>query len=146
MMIKKRHHIIELKRAASLVLLSLLFFFPLISFSQTSTIPLAADQAFELTLSFDNHHQVSANWHIAPGYYLYKERFKFSANNKKLTPTNFPQGEFKYDTERGRFEVFSGEVFVPLSLSADQTNLTISISGLRRRWFLLSAFTKKLCD
>ena len=40
---------------------------------------LTADEAFQLTVKASNGHQLLAHWNIAPGHYLYKDKFKITA-------------------------------------------------------------------
>lgn len=85
--------------------------------SMASTPPLPADQAFIFSLDKSQSKEILASWQIAPGYYIYRDRL-----NIKVTPASqveniaYPQGEFKYDTIRGRMEVFTGLLTVHIQL------------------------------
>lgn len=68
---------------------------------------LPADQAFRLTTDVSTT-SVEATWRIAPGYYLYRDKFKFQALNPTIrlgTPA-LPHGKTKEDPYFGRTEIY----------------------------------------
>jgi thiol:disulfide interchange protein DsbD len=42
--------------------------------------PLPAEQAFRLTAQRLDAHTLEARWEIAPGYYLYRNKFRFETD------------------------------------------------------------------
>ncbi len=76
---------------------------------------LEADQAFQLTVSAPDPLTIEARWIIAPGYYLYRDKFRLSlldAAGITITGTEIPAGEPKDDPYFGRQQVFHGEAVV----------------------------------
>jgi thiol:disulfide interchange protein DsbD len=105
--------------------------FSLRSFAFSTVTPLPADQAFIFSASFSRQAEVLAQWQIAPGYYLYQKKLliTFPANvNAKIT---YPQGEFRFDQARGRFEAYTGVINAPIQLQAkDQaTQMSVDYQG-----------------
>ena len=60
---------------------------------------LPPDQAFRLTVRPDSPDRVRLSWAIAPGYYLYRSRLKFSTATPKVTlgTVDLPAGDTKHD-------------------------------------------------
>jgi thiol:disulfide interchange protein DsbD len=80
---------------------------------------LPADQAFRFFAEAPTPDSVRLNWQIAPGYYLYREKFRVAlrdAEGVALGGYAFPRGEPKIDEEFGAVEVFHGEVSVNIPL------------------------------
>lgn len=89
---------------------------------------LEADQAFQLTISAPDPLTIEARWLIAPGYYLYRDKFQLTlldAPGVVIAGTEIPPGEPKDDPYFGRQQVFHGEAVVVARLrrepSAAQT-------------------------
>ncbi|HMQ13257.1 MAG TPA: protein-disulfide reductase DsbD family protein, partial [Candidatus Competibacter phosphatis] len=73
---------------------------------------LDADQAFQLTISAVDPVTLEARWIIAPGYYLYRDKFKLVlVDDEKTTIAriDIPPGESKEDPYFGHQEVFHHE-------------------------------------
>ncbi|OWY26478.1 protein-disulfide reductase DsbD [Herbaspirillum robiniae] len=58
---------------------------------------LAPEQAFQLSARMLDEHTVELNYKIADGYYMYRDRFHFSADGAVLGEPQFPAGVRKYD-------------------------------------------------
>jgi thiol:disulfide interchange protein DsbD len=54
-------------------------------------------EAFKFTAKMVDGHTISVNFQIADGYYMYRERFKFSAVGAKLGAPAIPPGKVHYD-------------------------------------------------
>lgn len=81
---------------------------------------LSPDVAFKLNLSVIDAENLNANFKIAPGYYLYKERIKFvikDANTGKIEAANLPAGEIKDDPNFGKQEVYHHDFDAKIQLS-----------------------------
>jgi thiol:disulfide interchange protein DsbD len=94
------------------------------------------EQAYPLTAAIDPSGQVSLNWHIAEGYYLYRSKFKFSSDTPGIIPgdARFPPGEIKHDDFFGDMEIYRGHLHVDLPLTRQDSSvtavtLTVSIQG-----------------
>ena len=66
------------------------------------------DDAFQLTTEVIDPHTVVARWKIADGYYLYRDKFKFTSDSADVTllPAVMPPGKVKTDPLFGQVEVF----------------------------------------
>lgn len=88
---------------------------------------LPADQAFALSHQ-EADGKVFLEWHIAPGYYLYSDRLKVSANGTPLTFTTQPSPTLKEDPYYGTVGVFYG--FIRATMDApSSSNLTVAYQG-----------------
>ena len=58
---------------------------------------LPPEQAFQLSARMLDAHTVVVNYAIADGYYMYRERFKFTADGARLGEPAIPAGKIKFD-------------------------------------------------
>jgi thiol:disulfide interchange protein DsbD len=58
---------------------------------------LPPEQAFKFSAHMLDAHTVVVNYAIADGYYMYRERFRFTANGATLGEPAIPPGKIKYD-------------------------------------------------
>ncbi|MTV41669.1 protein-disulfide reductase DsbD N-terminal domain-containing protein, partial [Duganella radicis] len=54
-------------------------------------------EAFKFSARMVDGHTVAVTFQIADGYYMYRERFKFSAQGAKLGAPQIPPGKVHYD-------------------------------------------------
>ena len=83
---------------------------------------LEADQAFQLTVSAPDPLTLEARWLIAPGYYLYRDKFRLSlldAQGMTITGMEIPLGESKDDPYFGLQQIFHGEAVVVARLQRE---------------------------
>ena len=76
---------------------------------------LEADQAFQLTVSASDPLTLEARWLVAPGYYLYRDKFRLSLLDTPgitIAGMEIPPGEPKDDPYFGPQQVFHGEAVV----------------------------------
>ncbi len=95
---------------------------------------LEADRAFHLTTRTLNSTTLEARWKIAPGYYLYRDKFKFEAlDSTQLKNPVFPRGKKKQDPLFGVVETYTKTVKIRLPIThAEDTSiarLRITIQG-----------------
>jgi thiol:disulfide interchange protein DsbD len=97
---------------------------------------LEADAAFALTTRLVNPETLEARWKIAPGYYLYRDKFKFESLDEAvvLKPPVVPEGEKKDDPLFGRVETFTTSVRIKLPIErknpeAHNARLRITAQG-----------------
>ncbi len=77
---------------------------------------LEPDQAFQLSINVSDMETLQADFKVAPGHYLYKDRISFTlADGTKLAAT-LPQGEIKQDPTFGETEVYHHPFQVSISL------------------------------
>jgi len=80
---------------------------------------LEADQAFQLTAHAPDPSTVEIRWLIASGYYLYRDKFRFSLPDSPtltITAIELPPGEPKDDPNFGLQHVFHNEAVAVLRL------------------------------
>lgn len=83
---------------------------------------LDADQAFQLVVNVLNPSTVEARWTIAPGYYLYRNKFQLKLVEPEgvaITEIDISPGEPKDDPYFGRQEVFHNEAAIRVRLRRD---------------------------
>lgn len=80
---------------------------------------LSPDAAFGLEITTNKNqtgNQINANFKVAPGYYLYKERIKFTLTPSIAHEVQLPAGDIKNDPNFGKMEVyhhdFSGVIVI----------------------------------
>ena len=86
---------------------------------------LEADQAFQLTVSALDPSTLEARWIIAPGYYLYRDKFRLSlpdARDIAIVGVEIPSGEPKDDPYFGRQQIFHGEAVGIVRLRRESSN------------------------
>lgn len=67
---------------------------------------LSPDQAFKLMINAKDKTTLEANFTVAPGHYLYRERIKFETKNGQIAHINLPKGDIKKDPNFGEMEVY----------------------------------------
>ncbi len=80
---------------------------------------LPPDQAFKLTVTPDSPDRVRLSWAIAPGYYLYRSRLKFSTATPQVTlgTADLPPGDTKHDEYFGDQIVYHAGLIAHLAVS-----------------------------
>lgn len=118
------------------LVVALLFFFPLFTAAAVDDELLEPDKAFALTTRVVDGNTLEASWKIAPGYYLYRDKFKFESLDGMvaLKPVVAPAGKVKDDQFFGRTEIYtkSVSVRVPIERRPDgkhETKLKITAQG-----------------
>jgi thiol:disulfide interchange protein DsbD len=79
--------------APLLTLMALLLASP----ARADDVFLDPSEAFKFTAKMVDGHTIAVNFQIADGYYMYRERFKFSATGAKLGTPAIPPGKVHYD-------------------------------------------------
>ena len=101
---------------------------------------LEPEKAFAMSTRAVDDRTVEINFAIAPGYYLYRERFKFEAEPGlggaafKLGTPDFPQGARKKDEFFGEVETYRGKLTVLLPVErlgsgGDTLKLAVTSQG-----------------
>jgi thiol:disulfide interchange protein DsbD len=86
---------------------------------------LEADQAFQLTVGAPDPLTIEARWVIAPGYYVYRDKFQLSlteAQDIAIAGLEIPPGEPKDDPYFGPQQIFHDEAVVVARLRRDPTS------------------------
>ena len=76
---------------------------------------LEPEQAFQFSAALESPGQLTVRYQIADGYYMYRERFHFSAVGATLGNPAFPKGKVKFDeTFKKEVETFRYEVVITI--------------------------------
>jgi thiol:disulfide interchange protein DsbD len=77
------------------------------------------DQAFAISTHIKGDAQVEVSWKIAPGYYLYRDRIRFSTDTPGITLGNaeLPTGTIKNDEFFGKIATFRDSVTATLAVT-----------------------------
>lgn len=91
---------------------------------------LPADQAFRASATAEDR-AVRVRVAIAPGYYLYRDRFRFlAASPTRFAAPQWPAGEVHHDDYFGDQTVFRGDVDIRVPLTGDRpTQLDVTYQG-----------------
>ncbi len=109
-----------------IIRLFLLTFLSLISFAYAAE-PEILDPAvaFKFSAKTISHSAIEVTYDIAPGYYLYREKFAFDSesSNVKLGDAKIPNGKVKQDEFFGRIETLRDQVriTVPFTRNSNET-------------------------
>jgi thioredoxin:protein disulfide reductase len=104
-------------------------FFPemlLAAFAACALSPAAADdllapeQAFRFSARLIEPGLVEVRYRIADGYYMYRNKFRFTAipQSAGLGEARFPPGKIKDDEFFGRVEIYRGELVIRLPVKS----------------------------
>lgn len=93
---------------------------------------LPPEQAFQFAVRAADPTHVEVAFTIAPGYYLYREQFKFAAAGARLGVVTFPAGKTKFDeTFQKTVETYRDRVtlMVPVDQAGSRFKLTTTSQG-----------------
>ena len=75
-------------------------------------------EAFRLTVKGVDKHSAEVEFRIAPGYYLYRDRFRFETESgKAIADAVLPSGKVKQDQFFGRTETYRDHVRIRVPLT-----------------------------
>jgi thiol:disulfide interchange protein DsbD len=102
--------------------------------------PLPIDQCFKFSATVKDPQTIIAEWHMAPGYYLYRQYLTVSTTTPdiKLGPPHFPKGVSKTEPEIGTFEIYPDKLYLPIpviSHKQDKVELTVHYQGCSQDGF-----------
>jgi thiol:disulfide interchange protein DsbD len=89
---------------------------------------LPPEQAFRLSARALDPSTIEARFDVADGYYLYRDKLRFSVTPMSAEPVALPPGKPKHDEFFGDVEIYRGAVAVrvPLASAAPGRTLTLS--------------------
>lgn len=100
--------------------------------AQADIKPLLANHAFQFSAQVKDHQTLIFSWKIAPGYYLYKDRFHFkvlNSPNTQLSSPLYPAAIDKYIADRDHYKVYMNQVSVGVPvLNAFDTSIIVQVS------------------
>ncbi len=89
--------------------------------------------AFKFSAKMLSDSELEVTYNVAPGYYLYREKFAFASEsaNVKLGNANIPNGKVKQDEFFGRIETLRDEVriVIPISRAGNAANWKFSATS-----------------
>ncbi len=104
--------------------------FALNAFSQNE--PLPADKAFKFSAKVRDNQTILAIWKITPSYYLYRARIHFEPlqpTGIRLAQPLMPDGLEKVSPEIGNYEVYQGELTIPIPIiNPPKNDLLLKVS------------------
>ncbi len=118
--------------------------------SYAANKPIPENQAFKLHVSKTNTDSLIAKWQLAPGYYLYRDRFKFKIIKPKdvnLGRVFMPKGIEKEDKILGKHQVYKGNLQLSLPLlnpNEKTVQLEIKYQGCAESGFCYPPITKEV--
>jgi len=84
--------------------------------------------AFTLSARSPDKNTVIAQWQITPAYYLYRDKFTFTANTGEKITVNYPKGKLKQDPAFGEVEVYEQAILtIPLTLDSSASDVVITV-------------------
>ncbi len=110
---------------------------------------LSPDQAFKLNIRAIDATTLNAEFTIASGHYLYKDKIKFESSNNKISEVVLPKGDIKQDSHFGQTEVFhqSFSALIKLSNPISQGNpvaITATYQGCSEKGLCYSPIRKNI--
>jgi thioredoxin:protein disulfide reductase len=146
-----------LKRIISIIVISLLTTFSLQSLHAGETTSskslftddaeeefLPPDVAFKLDLSAKNAANVTADFKIVSGYYLYKQRIQFKDANGKVLAAALPTGDIKDDPNFGKQEVYHHDFAanIPITSTTGSAQISARYQGCSEKGLCYAPQTK----
>jgi thiol:disulfide interchange protein DsbD len=90
---------------------------------------LPLEQAFRLSAQVVDRNTVEVRFDIADGYYLYRDKLGFAAEQAALGRPDIPPGKMKKDEIFGDVEVHRGQLPIRLPLSASGETVTLKVAS-----------------
>lgn len=93
---------------------------------------LAVEQAYQLSMEVIDSQQLRLYWQIEPGYYLYKDRFKWQLHDgEKLLQVSpdYPPAVKHEDEYFGKVDVYYTQADISLQLPPNSGNLSIDVTS-----------------
>ena len=91
---------------------------------------LEPERAFPLSARVLDERQVELSFNVAPGYYLYREQFKFAAGDATLGAVAVPPGKSKFDeTFQKTVETHRGLVRISVPVSQAPANFRLLVTS-----------------
>ena len=85
---------------------------------------LPPEQAFQFFATLKDPHTLQANWQIADGYYLYKDKLALTlegVSQTRLGAMQLPQGEPYHDAEFGQVQIYRKQISLDIPLLRQST-------------------------
>lgn len=93
--------------------------------SKSQFVPVTQAFAFDFQ---QTDRQVTLNWQIKPGYYLYRQQIKVQPTDAQLAPFDIPSGTWHEDEFYGKTEIFTDHFSLPLTLNQAGKEAFLSVT------------------
>ncbi|WP_395489719.1 protein-disulfide reductase DsbD [Cedecea davisae] len=93
--------------------------------NKTQFVPV--DQAFAFDFQ-QSEHQLTLNWQIKPGYYLYRQQIKVQPASADIAPLSAPKGSWHEDEFYGKTEIFTDQLSLPVTINSASKGSTLSVT------------------
>jgi len=90
---------------------------------------LPPEQAFRLSARALDPSTIEARFDVADGYYLYRDKLRFSVTPGGAAPATLPPGKPKHDEFFGDVEIYRGMVAVRLPLASAAPGRVLTLSA-----------------
>ncbi|MFG6448681.1 protein-disulfide reductase DsbD [Roseateles sp. BYS180W] len=91
--------------------------------------PMNPEDAFKLGVQVLDTERVRLTFEIAPGYYMYKEQFKFSAQGQDLVVAQWPEAKRKFDeTYQKEVETYRGRLSLEVKLAQAASGAAVQMA------------------
>lgn len=91
---------------------------------------LEPDKAFRLEVRMAAAQALELRFSVAPGYYLYRDRFAFAASGAELGEARIPAGQVKYDENfQKNVETLRGDIRIALPLASGSGPFTLQVTS-----------------
>lgn len=94
--------------------------------------PRSEDEVFPITVELRDDTNMILRWHIADGYYLYRDKIAITAENNSITRVQFSDSQLHYDEFFGEQRIYRGTqavVSVYLKQAIPQQTFNVSFQG-----------------
>lgn len=88
---------------------------------------LPPEQAFRFSARALDPATVEARFDVADGYYLYRDKMRFTIEPVAAQPVELPRGKQKYDEFFGNVETYRGAVVVRMPLTRAAAGQTLTV-------------------
>ena len=88
---------------------------------------LPPEQAFRFSARALDASTLEARFDVADGYYLYRDKLRFTVEPVAARPVELPAGKRKHDEFFGNVETYRGQVVVRLPLAETSAGRTLTI-------------------
>jgi thiol:disulfide interchange protein DsbD len=95
--------------------------------AQNKTQFVPVDQAFAFDFQ-QSDRQLTLNWQIKPGYYLYRQQIKVVPTSADIAPLAIPKGTWHEDEFYGKTEIFTQQLNLPITINSAGKGSAISVT------------------
>lgn len=85
------------------------------------------DQAFAFDFQ-QNQHDLTLNWQVKEGYYLYRQQINVTAAQADVAPLALPSGESHEDEFFGKSEIYRQQLSVPVTIRSAGKGATLTVT------------------